>query len=259
MARLPVRSLALLLLALPALLASCGGGGGGGGGGGDDEDDPRREAALALLESCPEPAQEAVRLLGVFREVLDAGAGSPPTLSFQEVVGQTVTWTLDSAGDGSDDLSGSVRFLDESGSPITPFDLNQLVTSGQRLVTFFVGLPANTQVVLPFAGLGENVSGQFVAVLGTGVVDRMSGNLADSSVAGCEGVFSFGPTPFATLGGLFPTVTFALQILDDMENVVTGTMEVPGSSTAMLSVRFGGSADGPFEFRLDLVSGAVSE
>ncbi len=245
------------LLVFWALVVGCGGGGGGAvvPGGGND---PRKATALALLSDCPEPAQEAVRLLRVFRDILNAGAASPPQLTFQAVVGSTVTWTLDSDGDGMDDLNGSVRFRDALGATITPFDLSQLVTSGQRLVTFFVGLDENTQVVLPFAGTGINLSGQFVAVLGTGVVDRLSGNLSDARRADCEGVFSFDPTAFVLLGGLFPNVLFNIQVSDDQGTVLIGTMEVPGAPTATLEVRFAGAGDA-FNFFLDLVSGVVSE
>ncbi|MHC4409601.1 MAG: hypothetical protein ACYS0E_05910 [Planctomycetota bacterium] len=256
------RLTALLLFGL----AACGGGGANGDesalakSGANSETDVQELFAGCLASD----AADLGALLETLQGFFSAGDAPLPQPEFDLLAalisGGVVPYTWDLDGDEIDDLTGTIRFLDQDGNTVIPFDLATLIGGGIQDPLDLLGeIEDGTRLELNYT-LGELLLSGGSEASGDGaLVFRLAGGTI-SSIAG-SGTFESGACLFDYA---FDEIGFDLGNLDGLpvvkfefdakvgDDEITGTIDFDGSDTASVTASVNG---GPSEtFALDLTS-----
>ncbi|MHC4938048.1 MAG: hypothetical protein ACYTHK_03670 [Planctomycetota bacterium] len=247
------RSLALILFGLVA----CGGGGG-------SSESLNTEAGQTRVEELFDGclASDAADL-GALLETLQgffAGGDAPqPEFDLLGAIlgGGVLPYTWDLNGDETDELAGNIRFLDQDGNTVIPFDLGS-IGDIQDPIDLLGQVEDGTRLELTFNLGGLLLSTTEASGEGT-LVFRITGGTI-GGVAG-SGSFESGPCLFEYD---FDEITIDLDNLDGLpvvkfdfdaklgEDSITGAIEFDGSAQASVSASVNG---GPTEtFTLDLTA-----
>ena len=260
-----MRSFALTCL---LLLVACGGGGGSDGtaladnqgeGAGEGAAEP---TAIELFGTCfQQDATQLAQILGLLAGFFGDGDEIPlPTLDLIGGLlgGGTIPYTWDLDGDTTNELAGTLRFLDENGATTIPFSLADL--AGLDIndpASLLAAIPSGSRMELTF-----DVGGALLAATnageGEGTLLFRFGAETITSLAG-EGTFTSGECLFEvdldeievdleTLTG-YPVaaVAFTAGLGDDD---LAGTIGLDGTSTATVGVSLNGGAIEEASFEL---------
>jgi len=258
-------------ITLPLLLfvVACGGGGASG-----DEDalansqgvgagEGTEPTAAELFADCfQQDATEIARVLGLLEGFFgeDAGEFPMPTLDLLSGLlnGGKIPYTWDLDGDSVNELSGSLRFLDENGATTIPFSLGEL--SGLDLndpASLLTAVPAGSRLELSYELGGSFLvaanegsgAGTLVFGLGEGTIDGIGGT-GSFSVGECGVEFELDNIeidPDLLAGYPAAAIGFTATLGDDS---LTGTMSLDGSDAVTVSASLNGAAVETFEFDL---------
>jgi len=239
------------------LIAGCGGGSGSEPPAGTGDQQTAQELFRDCLES---DAVDVASLLGALQTVFANDAGALPQPEFNLLAalfnGGVVPYTWDLDADGAAELSGTVRFLDESGATTIPFDVLEVLASGlDDPLDLIAQAPDGTRLELAFTLGGAlldpagDASGD--GVLRFGIVD---GAIATASGEGtfetgpCLLDFSFDGVPVADLTAI-PEAGFEFDARIG-EDVLAGTIDFDGTGTATVTARLNDEAEQVFEIAI---------
>lgn len=243
----------LLLCALVA----CGGGSSAPG---TAPSDQPQSVQQAFEECLATDAVDLASLVGLLQGLLSSGQDALPQPEFDLLAGLLsggivpYTWDLDE--DGTNELAGTVRFLDPDGKTTIPFDLADLLSSGfDDPLDLLAEVPEGTSLELTFtlggalleSGSDASGEGTLVFSLGGGTVTGASGS--GSFEAGpCLLDFSFDEVPIDSLDG-FPAADFEFdaRIGDDR---LLGTIEFDGTETAVVTAKLNDEPEQSFDIGL---------
>lgn len=256
-----MKAAAWILIA--ALLCACGGG----------NEEPASENTQALspteiVQGCVVTGlADFVDLLNLFLNRLEGGAGAPQPefdLLAGVLAGGVVPWTLDVDDDDVTDVEGTVYFTDSAGKVTIPFDLGDLLSGGlDDPASLLDDLPAGTTLNLTFEFDDLALEGGD-PVTGAGEL-AFGFDSTDSSVTvGGSGTFGAGECGYdyeltdvdvsLLAPGEFPVAELAFEVTYGTETL-TGTIELDGSTIAVIRIQTGGGAEEIL--RVDLSTGSL--
>jgi len=249
-----MRSFALTCL---LFLVACGGGGGSDGTALADNqgEGATQPTAIELFGTCfQQDATQLAQILGLLGGFFGDGGGDLPLPTLDLIGGLlgggTIPYTWDLDGDTTNELAGTLRFLDENGATTIPFSLADL--AGLDIndpASLLAAIPPGSRMELTF-----DVGGALLAATnageGEGTLFFRFGAETITSLAG-EGTFTSGECLFEveldeieidleTLTG-YPVaaVAFTAGLGDDD---LAGTIGLDGTSTATVAVSLNGGA-----------------
>jgi hypothetical protein len=244
-------------------LAACGGGGANGdesalGNSGANSPTETPTGVQALFAGClASDAADLGALLETLQGFFTAQDAQVPQPEFDLLAalisGGVVPYTWDLDGDETDDLTGTIRFLDQDGNTVIPFDIATLIGGGLQDPLDLLGeIDDGTRLELSYT-LGDLLLSGASEADGEGALVFRLGGGTISSVAGSgtfESAFDEIDFDLENLDGL-PVVKFEFdaEVGDDK---ISGTIDFDGSETASVTASVNG---GPAEtFALDLTS-----
>jgi hypothetical protein len=245
-------------------LAACGGGGGGASPGSPDPTpDPSVSSRVEeVLEAC---ALEGVAAFAATMAELEPvlRAEAPPSPDFQvtgiDLLGASLSWTLDADADGELDLSGTMRFSDAAGSPSWPFDpatLLALLAGTADVSALLATLPDGTRVAVDYVLVGAPVplGGSLETTFVDGVPTTASGHV-DFPGSACQVGLVFSDLPAALLYDPMPSGVFDLHGTT-AEGRLDGTLTLHGNGTATIDVLLDGGNRTVWDY--DLATGVLT-
>jgi len=245
----------LTAILLSAFLVACGGGGGSGGGGGPIPADPIAAAAQQVLTDCIDlPVSAIIDVIGTVRAF--PGSAAPP-IQIGNPAATGIPFSADpGAGAPIGTLTGRITFQNAAGQEIVPFTQQDLMNDINNLITGIAGLPNGSKVSIiidpvPASGIETSTLSQ---VMQGGLPVDVSGSLIHDSGT-CRTTISFANETILSLLGVYPNLTADVEVTKGTDNVV-GQIFFNGQSTAVVEISINGT--GPFQFDLDLDTGAVS-
>jgi hypothetical protein len=247
----------LTAILLSAFLVACGGGGGsgGGGGGGTIPADPIAAAAQQVLTDCIDlPVSALIDVIGTVRAF--PGSAAPP-IQIGTPGAAGIPFSADpGAGAPIATLTGRITFQDAAGQEFMPFTQQDLMNDINNLLAGIAGLPNGTTVSIiidPIPASGIETS-NLSQVMQNGLPTDISGLLIHDSGT-CRTTISFADETILSLLGVYPNMTADVEVTQGADNLV-GQIFFSGQSTAVVEISINGT--GPFQFDLDLDTGAVS-
>ncbi|MHC4449669.1 MAG: hypothetical protein ACYS0E_05945 [Planctomycetota bacterium] len=246
----------LTAILLSAFLVACGGGGSdGGGGGGPIPADPIAAAAQQVLTDCIDLPVSAI--IDVIETVRAFPGSAAPPIQIGNPGATGIPFSADpGAGAPIPTLLGRITFEDAAGQEFMPFTQQDLMNDINNLLTGIAGLPNGTKVSIiidpvPAAGIETATLSQ---VMQGGLPVDVSGSLVHDSGT-CRTTISFAGETILSLLGVYPNMTADVEVTEGTDSLV-GQIFFSGQSTAIVEISINGT--GPFQFDLDLDTGAVS-
>jgi hypothetical protein len=227
----------------------------------DDAGPPPEEVALEILQECAlHDVSRLLDLLDVFAPLLDPMAELPPfELDSLDQENLVLYWQLDSNGDTVNDMNGSFRFEDASGTPFLPLtdeEVEQLVATGDLsiLPAILESMPAGSALAMTFVQPGV---ADVVGNMGISFADGPVGLAGTVNILAtqCTTAFRIRGINADALAGDYPDADVPITVAG-AAGVLVGSVLMDGGPLATIRVTF---EDTPLEFVLDLATGELVE